>query len=183
MIQQEKGHTMIHRFYWLIENGVAGCSRPGEPEGGRSRLPARADDRHLTDTAEELDRDLAWLRARDIGAVLSLTETPLAQNVLARHDLECLHLPVPDLTAPLPEQLTRALAFVDEQRSMNRAVAVHCLMGQGRTATVLAAFLIRGGMTAERAIEELRTMCPGAIGSQEQELALQAFAQRRDWII
>ncbi|MHB8646330.1 MAG: phosphatase domain-containing putative toxin [Thermomicrobiales bacterium] len=130
-----------------------------------------------------LDDDLTWLRVRGIGALLSLTETPLDDDVLARHGLETLHLPVDDLHAPTPAQLHYALAFIDRQHSLDRAVAVHCLVGQGRTGTVLAAHRIRGGSTPDAALAELRALSPGAIGSPEQEAALRAFARDRAWIL
>jgi len=173
---------VVQRFYWLVENGIAGCSRPGAEERARgwnpfSRGPSGGE------LLEALDRDLGWLRGRDIGAVLSLTETPLVEEVIARHGLDVLHLPVPDMTAPLPEQFQRALTFIDWQRALGRAVAVHCLVGQGRTATILAAYLIRGGTEPGDAIDRLRAICPGAIGSPEQERALHAFAARRDWMV
>lgn len=160
----------ITGFFWLDEDVLAGCSRPG----GRSLSSSDPD---------ALDRDLAWLRDQGVGAVLSLTETPLPADALARRDLAYLHLPVPDLTPPTPEQLDRALAFIDRQRIAGRPVVVHCLMGQGRTGTVLAAYRIRSGATPERALAELRALCPGAVGSLSQEQALHAYFRRRDWII
>jgi len=169
-------------FYWLVDDALAGCARPGAPDRGRTG-PRREE---LPGPAAEyaaLDSDLAWLRRQGIHAVLSLTETPLAEDVVARHGLETLHLPVPDLTAPTPEQLMRALLFIDTQRAHGRAVAVHCLVGEGRTGTVLAAYRIRGGATPEQALRELRVHRPGAVGSAEQERALHAFAARRDWIV
>lgn len=156
-------------FYWLIEGVLAGCGRPG-------RFGTR-------DAPASLDDDLAWLRAQGIGAVLSLTETPLTAGTLDRHGLIELHLPVDDLRAPTPWQLDAALDFIDGQRARGRSVAVHCLMGQGRTGTVLAAYLIRGGLGAEEALRELRAACPGAVAAAEQEEALRAFAARRDWLL
>ncbi len=94
-----------------------------------------------------------------------------------------LHLPVDDLTAPTPRQFELALGFLDEQLARGRAVVVHCLVGQGRTGTVLAAYLIRSGAAPQDAIARLRQVCPGAIGNPEQERALHAFARRRDWIV
>jgi hypothetical protein len=70
-----------------------------------------------------------------------------------------LHLPVDDLTPPDPAQLDAALDFIDERRARGERVAVHCLVGQGRTGTVLAAYLIRGGLPAEVALREIRAVC------------------------
>jgi atypical dual specificity phosphatase len=170
----------MRSFYWLIEGSLAGCGRPGHR--GRPAWTGGSDPTS-PDALAALDEDLAYLRERDIGAVLSLTEAPLPAEALERHGLEGLHLPVDDMTAPTPEQLDLALGFVDRQRALGRGVAVHCLMGQGRTGTVLAAHLIRGGLTPEEALRRLRAVCPGAVESPEQQRALHAFAQRRDWIV
>ncbi len=164
-------------FYWLIVGRLAGCPRPGSRRGGKPG------DVTPKDAQSALDDDLAWLRARGIGAVLSLTETPLDTDVSKRHGLDILHLPVDDLHAPSPAQLHYALAFIDRQHALDRAVAVHCLVGQGRTGTVLAAHRIRAGSTPDAALAELRALSPGAIGSPEQETALRTFARQRDWIL
>jgi protein-tyrosine phosphatase len=56
-------------------------------------------------------------------------------------------------------------------------------MGQGRTGHILAAYLIRSGLSGRDAVARLRIICPGALGSPEQERSLHAFAARRDWIL
>lgn len=155
-------------FYWLVEGELAGCSCPGSERGGGEVA---------------LATDLAWLRDRGIRALLTLTESPLPAEALVAHDLASLHLPVPDLYPPTPEQLVRALAFIDAQRLQARAVAVHCLVGQGRTGTVLAAYLIRAGATVDGALADLRAVCPGAVENPAQVHALEAYATRRDWIL
>lgn len=164
-------------FYWLIEDALAGCARPG------GRVTQRENTLAEDEIAAALDADLAWLREQGIGAVLSMTETPLPAIALERHELESLHVPVDDLTAPTPEQFDRALRFIDWQRIHGRAVAVHCRMGQGRTGVILAAYLVRMGATPAEALARVRAVCPGAVGMEEQERALDAFAVRRDWII
>lgn len=154
----------VHRFYWIVENVIAGCSRPGAGGGN-------------------VDRDLELLREHGIGALLTLTERPLSPGVLDRHGMAGLHLPVDDFHAPTTAQMLDALAFLDQARSSRTPVAVHCLAGQGRTGTVLAAYLIRGGISAADAIAEVRAVCPGAIESPPQTAALDAWAAHRPWMI
>ena len=171
--------SMVSRFYWLIDGQLAGCARPGQYRSD----PHDASGGSETGAAAALDRDIAWLRCQGIRAVLSLTETPLPNDVLGRHGMNVLHIPVPDLQPPTPEGLLRALGFIDRQQSMSRPVAVHCLAGQGRTGTVLAAYRIRAGASPQQALRELREICPGAVSAEVQERALEAFAARRDWIL
>jgi len=172
---------VIRGFYWLIEDELAGCSRPGGRGPGRGGPGGYETPDGTALTA--LDQDLAWLRAQGIRAVLSLTETPLDEASVARHGLAALHLPVPDMHAPTPDQLMRALGFIDRQRADGLAVVVHCLVGQGRTGTILAAYRIRAGATPEEALRQVRAVCPGAVESVVQQEALRRFAARRDWIV
>ena len=154
----------MHRFYWLIDNALAGCSRPGAGDGN-------------------IDRDLETLRGHGIAALLSLTETPIPRGALERHGIVGLHLPVDDFHAPTTAQMLDALAFLDDARANGSPVAVHCLAGQGRTGTVLAAYLIRGGLSAEQAIAEVRAVCPGAIEASPQSTALASWAAERPWFV
>jgi atypical dual specificity phosphatase len=155
----------MHRFYWVIDNVLAGCSRPGVGHDA------------------DIDRDLAALRGYGIGALLTLTESALPWGALERYEIRGLHLPVDDFHAPTTTQMLDALAFLDEARATGTPVAVHCLAGQGRTGTVLAAYLIRGGLSPEQAIAEVRAICPGAIESTPQTIALAGWAAERPWLI
>jgi atypical dual specificity phosphatase len=154
----------MHRFYWIIDGVLAGCSRPGANGG-------------------DLDADLRMLRGHGIGALLTLTETPLTAGALERHGLRGLHLPVDDFHAPTPGQLLEALAFIDEAQAAGIPTAVHCLAGMGRTGTALAAYLIRGGLPAPDAIASIRAVCPGAIEERRQVEALETWALERSWLI
>jgi atypical dual specificity phosphatase len=163
----------MDRFYWVIEESLAGCSLPGGtgPRGDEINGPA------------VVARDLADLRRRGIGALLTLTETFLPPDALVGAGIVNLHLPIPDMHAPQPEQFTEALHFIDWQIAAGRPVAVHCKMGQGRTGSILAAYLIRNGRDPAEAIGDIRRRCDGAIAASEQEQALHAFAARQSWII
>lgn len=168
------------RFYWLVEGTLAGCSLPGgsSMSGANGHGPKQP-----AEVLAAVEADLMWLRRQGIGAVLSLTEEPLPAVALQHHHLEGLHLPIPDMAAPSPDQFRVALGFIDRWRVNDRAVAVHCLMGQGRTGSILAAYLIRSGTDVPEAVEHLRDICPGALSSPAQERALSAFSARRDWIL
>ena len=154
----------VHRFYWVIDNALAGCSRPGARGG-------------------DVDHDLTILRGYGVGALLSLTETALPRGALERHGINGLHLPVDDFHSPTTTQMLDALAFLDDARASDIPVAVHCLAGQGRTGTVLAAYLIRGGLSANQAIAEVRAICPGAIEATPQSAALADWAAERPWLV
>src|SRR5690348_9853799 len=129
----DKEQAQMQRFYWVIEDVLAGCSRPG---GTGWQRPGADDGARPSGGRAALEEDLAWLRTQGIGAILSLTEQPLAEEALARSGLEWLHLPVDDLQAPTAEEFLHALDFLDAQQARGRPVAVHCLMGQGRSGTV-----------------------------------------------
>ena len=167
--------STVRGFYWLIDDAIAGCGRPGGAAYHRAENDAAL--------LKALDADLSSLRAKGIEAVLSLTETPLADGALDRHDLTWLHLPIDDLAAPTPDQFRQGLAFIDRQRARGRKVVVHCLVGQGRTGSILAAYLIRGGLDAPAALRQLRAVCTGAVENRDQEQALDEFAARRDWVV
>lgn len=156
----------MHRFYWLVPGVLAGSSRPGA-----------GNDRYL------LVEDLTFLRAQGIGAILSLTETPLDEWVLTDHGFRFQHLPIDDMTAPRPHQFMEALQFIGEQQSAGRSTVVHCLAGQGRSGSMLAAYLIRSGASASDALADLRLVCPGAVENDDQEAALEQFARRQDWLV
>lgn len=164
----------VRNFYWLFEGSLAGSARPGGEVGWLGA--------GIT-TAQSLNDDLRWLKRRGIGAILSLTETPLPAQALAQHDLRMLHLPIDDQTAPRPDDFLAALDFIDQQHIHRRAVLVHCRIGEGRTGSILAAYLIRQGAEPQQALAWLRAIRPGAVSSPVQQEALIRFARHRDWIL
>jgi len=139
---------MPYNFSWLVDGAVAGMARP------------RA-------------IDAEWLRAHGITAILSLTMDPPE----GFEDWEVLHCPIPDMTPPSLDQLMQAVGFMAEAVRQGGAVVTHCTAGIGRTGTVLAAFLVAGGLGAEDAIRAVRDARPGSIETLGQEAVVARFAE------
>ena len=126
-----------------------------------------------------LGEDLAFLHGERVGAIVSLTTMPLDIEAVRRAELEYLHEPVPDFTAPGPEQLGRIIEFIARQsEELERLVLVHCGAGLGRSGTVAAAYLVRGGLEPGAAIERVRKLRPFSVETAEQESAVEAYARR-----
>lgn len=130
------------------------------------------------------DDELAILHANGVRAVVSLLNIPSDANIYLAAGFAFLCLPVIDGAAPTIAQVHEFLMFMRLQRDARRPVAVHCEAGIGRTGTLLAAYLIAEGDTAENAVHKVRAVEPAAVETarqiwflQELEKAVQADRQ------
>ena len=119
-----------------------------------------------------------WLREQGIEAVLSLTEGPPPGDP-TEDGLRMLRVPIEDFGTPSIEDLDRCVAWIAENAASRRAVVVHCGAGIGRTGTVLAAYLVADGRSADEAIGHLRRLRPGSIETLAQQELVHEFARRR----
>lgn len=136
-------------FHWLVPGRLAGCPMPG------AMLP--------------LDHDLGLLRTVGVTVLVNLTEKPMIQTAIPAHGLRTLHMGVEDRNAPPLMWMKMLLVKIDRLIRQGEVVAVHCLAGLGRTGTVLGAWLVREGLTAEEALRRLRAIEPGFVQSRVQE--------------
>lgn len=89
---------------------------------------------------------------------------------LARHDVQLVRHPVPDLQVPDDRDAYRVtLADVRERLQAGRNVAVACMGGLGRTGTAVACLLVDSGLEADEAIGLTRETRPGTIENRDQE--------------
>jgi atypical dual specificity phosphatase len=144
----------VDRGTWLTEGQVLGCAYP------------------------RADAALAALQAQAITLLVNLHERAHDAARLARYDLREIHLPVPDFTAPSPEQLRRGVAAVTTSVARGERVAVHCGAGLGRTGTLLACYLVQQGHSTDGAISRVRAARPGSVETRSQETAVRDFARR-----
>jgi hypothetical protein len=98
-------------------------------------------------------RDYDALIANGITAVLDVRAEGTADvPFYDAHGIAHLRFHVPDIGVPDKEQLTEAMDWIDAQLADGRTILVHCAKGRGRSATVLAAYLMRtDGMSFDEA--------------------------------
>lgn len=127
----------------------------------------------------ESAEDLAWLRRQGIDVLITLTESPLPRQWVNDAGLMAVHLPVIDMAPPTSRQIQLAVDAFERSAQAGMGVAVHCTAGKGRTGTILAAYFVTRGLSAEQAIRKVRELRPGSIETDEQEQAVIRWANER----
>jgi atypical dual specificity phosphatase len=123
--------------------------------------------------------ELEWLRSQGIQILLSLTEEPPRRDWINQAGLMGYHVPIYDMEAPTPEQLQSCLTTMERAAASKMGLVVHCTAGLGRTGTIIAAYLVLKGATAQDAIARIRELRPGSIETEAQSEAVIEFARRR----
>jgi atypical dual specificity phosphatase len=119
-------------------------------------------------------RQILWLKERGFEFIISLEELDKEiESFIEEVGIKRFYFPVEDFSAPSVDDLMRITDLL--LKLEGRKVLIHCYAGCGRTGTVLAAYMIRKGMSAEEAISYVRSMRPCSIETEEQELSLIYF--------
>ena len=142
-------------FAWLVPGRLAGTPLPG--------------------VVNDIDIDLKALKRCGVTVLISLTEKDVDQAALARNGMRNVHLPVYDREPPTVSQLQMLMLKMKRLLLGGEVLAVHCLAGLGRTGTVLAAWLVFEGITAETALQRVRAIESQYVQSELQENILFAY--------
>ena len=89
-----------------------------------------------------------------------------------------LWLPTEDHLAPSTTSLEVGVAHIDRVIANGGKVYVHCKNGHGRAPTLVAAWLVAHGRTAEQAVSLVKAKRPEIHLEQAQLDALRVFAKR-----
>ena len=116
----------------------------------------------------QFDDELPELARAGIGGVVSLLNIPTDAKLYADAGFKFICLPIADGQPPSLQQASELIAFVDAIRKGDKAVAVHCEAGCGRTGTMLCAYLIAKGLSPDAAIEQVRSAEPSAVETASQ---------------
>lgn len=113
---------------------------------------------HAPMSYEELDS----LKRQGVGAIINLcAEFCDLHEIEETSGFEVYYLPVCDEEAPREPELEKALDWLDEAIYLGKKVLVHCRFGMGRTATFVAAYLLRKGFglkLAKKKVAKARSM-------------------------
>jgi diacylglycerol kinase (ATP) len=95
---------------------------------------------------------------QDFDAVLDLREEddPHYGEYLKENGVEYLNVKVSDRHGASPEILSQIVRWLDEKVGKGEKVLVHCNLGRGRSALVVAAYLVSQGLSPKNALNRIK---------------------------
>ncbi|WP_419175985.1 diacylglycerol kinase family protein [Desulfosediminicola sp.] len=103
--------------------------------------------------------DLSVIAQKEIQAILDVTaEFESLRWSLLDTKMAYLNIPILDHAVPSAEDLQQAIIWIKNQQRLNGPVLVNCALGRGRSALVIAAYLIsnRKGSSVEQTLQDLK---------------------------
>lgn len=122
---------------------------------------------HLEISSEHLEKEIQFLKSKNIHRLISLTEDHHNKDLLKGH-FALHHIGIKDLGAPSLEQAHELAELIKAARKDQETIAVHCLAGIGRTSTMLMAAHILLGENFQDMQSLLRKKNPSFALSESQ---------------
>jgi atypical dual specificity phosphatase len=150
-MEQQLNQSIVENLWWVIPGKLAGVRKP---------------------TANELRE----LQGSGIGAIVSVMHDKSNLELYERENIPYLWLPIQIASSPSRSQVEELIAFVDRYHRQGVGIAVHCTGGLHRTGTMLAAYLILNGSSAEDAMQTIKTANSQAVLELAQSVFLRSLA-------
>lgn len=136
---------------------------------------------------ERQQAHLDWLKAEGVDFILALTPDEELERLglaampaaLEAAGIERMLAAVVDRSTPDAAALEVFMAALARLKSVldgGGTALVHCQGGFGRTGTAVGVLLIQYGVTADAAINHIRSARPGCIETDKQEAFVRSFA-------
>jgi len=91
---------------------------------------------------------------------------------------EFVWIPVKNNTPPTPDQITMGVSVINNAIRLGKKIYVHCRFGHGRGPTMVAAYLVSLGKTAEDAVAFIASKRNAVHLTDSQMAALKQFEAR-----
>ena len=107
-------------------------------------------------------RDYEYILQQNITAVVNVrAEREDEPDFYDRHGITHIQYHVPDVTVPDESIITEAVGWIKAQVDDGRVVLIHCAKGRGRSAALMAAYLMREqGLTFDEVNTLLKSKRP-----------------------
>jgi protein tyrosine/serine phosphatase len=99
------------------------------------------------------------------------------KSFLEQHGVNYFNFKIPDRHGVSPEDLIKIVEWLEDEEKKGKKVLVHCNLGRGRAALIVAAYMVYIGGTPEEAIKKIKEKRQVTYLNSRQMQALKEFSK------